>query len=181
MTIHVRWLGTAAVAAAVWCGGCSKESKTPVKQTVEETPSAPRMLTAVNMGESKGEKQLLTGFYAIESNAWRWTAKDFSVELRPPAGSAVEGATLTLDISIPQVVIDKLHSVTLSASIKGTDLGSQTFSHEGPAEYRRDVPATLLTGASVRIDFHLDKVMPPANGDQRSLGIIARSVALEAK
>jgi hypothetical protein len=170
------------LAAAALCGAaCSKERKTPVKQTVEEAPGAGRMLTAVNMGEPKGARQLLTGFYDIESNAWRWTAKDFAAELRPPAGSATEGATLVFDISVPQVVIDKLHSVTLSASIKGTDLGPETYSKEGQAQYKRDIPGNLLSGPSVRIDFHLDKAMPPGDGDRRSLGLIARSIALESK
>ena len=44
----------------------------------------------------------------------------------------------------------------------------------------RSLP-TYLRGDLVRVDFHLDKAMPPANGDMRQLGVVARSVALEAK
>lgn len=172
-------LAGAALAAIALCAACSSDKKTPVKETVEET--SPKLLTSINMGDPKGEKQLLSGFYGIESNAWRWTGKDFSVNLRPPAGSAAQGATLVFALSIPQVVIDKVHSVTLTATANGTALAPETYSQEGQVEYKRDLPAAALNGDTVRVDFHLDKVMPPANGDVRQLGVIARSVALEAK
>lgn len=175
-------LGAAALAAsALWCAGCSNDKKVPTKETVEEAPSAPKLLSAVNMGDPKAEKQLLSGLYAIEANAWRWTAKDFSVALRPPTGSAAQGATLDFSLSVPQIAIEKLHSVTLSATINGTALAPETYSHEGEAAYKREIAPNLLSGDMVRVDFHLDKAMPPANGDMRQLGVIARSVALEGK
>jgi hypothetical protein len=182
LKINLRWLQAAALATgALWCASCSKEDKTPTKATVEEAPGAPRLLTAVNMGEPKAGKQLLTGFYDIESNAWRWTGKDFSVSLRPPVGAAAQGATLVFDLTVPQVVIDSIHNVTVSASVNGTALAPETYSHEGQFEYKRDLAPGLLAGPSVRVDFHLDKVMAPANGDRRQLGVIARSVALQGK
>jgi hypothetical protein len=166
---------------ALFLTACSSDKKIPVKATVEETPAGPKLLTAVKMGDPKGEPQLLNGFYAIEANAWRWTGKDFSVALRPPAGSSSQGATLHLALSVPQNAIDKLRDVTLSATVNGTALPPETYSHEGQADYKRDLAPSLLTGDSLRIDFHLDKAMPPANGDMRQLGVVARSVALEAK
>jgi hypothetical protein len=45
----------------------------------------------------------------------------------------------------------------------------------------REVPAALLTGHEVRIDFELDKAMVPGNGDPRELGIVADLVGLETK
>jgi hypothetical protein len=179
---NVRWFPAAALAAnALWCAGCSGDKKLPLKATVEESPGAPKLLAALNMGDPKGEAQLLSGFYAIEANAWRWTAKDFSVTLRPPTGSAAQGATLDFQLSVPQSAIDKLHSVTLTASVNGTALPPETYSQEGQAEYKRELAPGVLSGESVRIDFHLDKAMPPANGDMRQLGVVARSVALEGK
>ena len=178
---NVRWFSAMVLAVgALWCAGCSN-NKVPVKDTVEETPTAPKLLPAVNMGDPKAEKQLLSGFYAIEANAWRWTGKDFSVALKPPMGSAAQGAILDFELSAPQAAIDKLHSVTLSATVNGNALAPETFSQEGAASYKRELAANLLGGDLVRIDFHLDKAMPPANGDMRQLGVVARSVALEAK
>ena len=118
---------------------------------------------------------------ATEDNAWRWTSKDFSVNLRPPIGAAAQGAVLNFAFSFPQVAVDKLHSVTVSATVNRTALPPQTYSAEGQAEYKRDIASNLLSGDSVRVDFHLDKAMPPGNGDMRQLGVIARSVGLDAK
>ena len=179
---NVRWYCATALAAAALCvAACSREKKVPVKETVEEAPTTPKLMSAVDMGDARAEKQLVNGFYGIEANAWRWTAKDFSVTLRPPTGSAAQGAVLDFALSVPQPVIDKLHKVTLTASINGTALPPETYSQEGGAEYKRDLAPGLLSGDSVRVDFHLDKAVPPGNGDMRELGVVARSVALESK
>ncbi len=177
-----RFCAAPALAAlALIFAGCSGKQNVPTKETVEEAPSAPKLLSTVAMGDPKGASQLISGFYPIEANAWRWTGKDFSVNLRPPIGAAAQGAVLNFAFSLPQVAVEKLHSITLSASVNGTALPPQTFSAEGQAEYKREIAASSLSGDSVRVDFHLDKAMPPANGDRRQLGVVARSVALEAK
>jgi hypothetical protein len=93
----------------------------------------------------------------------------------------MNGATLTLNFTVPAVVISQLHSVTLWASIQGSKLAPQTYEQGGRAAYTRDVPASLLSGKTVRIDFELNRVMVPGNGDRRELGVIADRVALEAK
>jgi hypothetical protein len=161
--------------------GCNRDHKVTVKETVEEAPGKAAVPVVVSMGDPKQEKQLVSGFYGIEANAWRWTAKDFTVSLRPPVGSATQGATLDFALSVPQVTIDKLKSVTLSASIDGTALAPETYAHEGQYDYKRDLPSNLIQGNAVRVEFHLDKSMPPAGGDARELGIVARSVGLESK
>ena len=93
----------------------------------------------------------------------------------------MNGATLTLNLTVPAVVISQLHSVTLWASIQGTRLAAQTYEQGGRAVYTRDVPASLLSGKTVRIDFELNRVMVPGQGDRRELGVIADRVALEPK
>jgi hypothetical protein len=77
-------------------------------------------------------------------------------------------------------VISQLHSVTLWASIQGTRLAPETYRQAGRAAYTRDVPASLLPGNTVRIDFELNRVMVPGKGDERELGVIADRVGLEA-
>ena len=67
--------------------GC-KSKKVRVGATDEETP---KMQSVLNMGDPKVEPQLVTGFHGIEASAWRWTAKQFTVALRPPFGSARRG------------------------------------------------------------------------------------------
>jgi hypothetical protein len=158
--------------------GCKRKETVKVEKTEDE---APQMASIVNTGNSQSDTQLVTGFYEIEEHAWRWTAQRFSVVLRPPAGSAERGATLTMMFSVPEPVISKLKTVSLSATIGATPLSPETYTQAGPYTYTRDIPAKALAADAVRVDFQLDKALPPANGDQRQLGVIVSSIGLEAK
>jgi hypothetical protein len=124
---------------------------------------------------------LVAGIYGLEAGAWRWTAKQFTVVLHPPSGSAQNGGKLQLKLTVPAVVIEKLKTISLSAAANGSALPPETYTQTGDYAYTRDVPAGALTGESVRIDFQLDKAMPPSGGDLRELGIIVLSASLESK
>jgi hypothetical protein len=166
-----------ALAALLWAPVACKH-KAPAASTAVETK---RIATTVQMGDPRAAGQLVSGFYDIEDNAWRWTGKQFIVELGTPIGAAGRGATLELQFTIPPVVIEKNGSVTLSASVDGNVLPPETFTTAGEHTYKRDVPASLLGGDSVKATFDLDKAMQPAGGDQRVLGIVANSAALVRK
>jgi hypothetical protein len=166
--------------AALVSPGCKRDQKVQVQPTVEEEDT-PRLASAVPMNNAKLEPQLVSGFYPIENNAWRWTAQKFSVLLRAPAAAVERGAVLSLEFSVPDPVIQKVHSLTLNASVEGTALPPETYTKSGLYIFKRDIPARSITGESVRIDFALDKVMPPAGADRRELGVVATSVALSPK
>ena len=159
----------------VFTPGCSR------KPEQAEEATGP-MASMVRMGDPQARRQLVSGFYGIEQDAWRWTKKDFSVLLRPPAGATQAGASLLARFSVPDVAIARSKSLTLSASINGQALGApETWEKAGAYAYTRSVPASLLNGDSVKVDFSLDKTMPPAGGDLRELGVIAVSIGLEPK
>jgi len=139
------------------------------------------MASSIAMGDPKAEPQIVNGLYGVEAGAWRWSARQFSVALKPPAAAATKGGTLTLKLTVPQVVIDKNKNVTLSATIGNATLPPETYTTPGEFAYTRDVPASALAGDSVRVDFTLDKVMPPAGADIRELGVIVSAVSLESK
>lgn len=157
---------------------CKQAKKVRVQQTVEESP---RLASVVRMGDANVETQLVSGFYGIEGNSWRWAARQFTVVLRPPFGASQRGGTLQLNLTVPQVIIEKLKNVSLSAAIDGSPLPPETYTQAGPYVYRRDVPVNLLTADSVKVDFQLDKAMPPNDQDKRELGVVINSVSLEAK
>jgi hypothetical protein len=121
------------------------------------------------------------GFYQIEENAWRWTAKDFSVDLAPPLRAEQKGAQLVVKLAIADPVIQKLGSVQLSAEIQGYKLDPQTYTKSGQYTYTRDVPPDKLQGPAVQIDFSVDHTLAPAGNDIRELGIIVSQVGLMAK
>ena len=175
------------IAALLLAAPACKRAKVHHVDTVEEAaapaaPAAPVSLaSSVPMGDPTMAKQLADGFYGVEADSWRWTAQKFAVNLHPPAGSAQKGAVLEFHLTLPATSIQKLGSVTLSASAGGNALAPETYSKPGAYIYKRDIPANALSGDAVRIDFQLDKAMPPGDVDKRELGIVASSVALVAK
>ena len=171
----MRKLLLAALLAAA--PGC-KHAAVPSTDTIEE---APRLASVVQMSDRGMANQLAGGFYEIESDAWRWTAQKFAVKLRPPAGVGPQGAVLELHLTVPPPSIAKLGPITLTATAGDTVLAPETYAKAGEYTYRRDIAANLLTGDSVRIDFQLDKAMPPSDADKRQLGIIVSSVGLVSR
>jgi len=155
-----------------------KSKKVRVGATDEETP---KMRSILAMGDPKVEPQLVKGFHGVEAGAWRWTEKQFTVALRPPFGAAQKGAKLTVKLTIPPVAIEKLKTIALSATAGSTALPPETYSTAGDFMYVRDIPASELSGDSVRIDFQLDKAMAPSGADIRELGIIVLNIGLESK
>jgi hypothetical protein len=135
----------------------------------------------VNAADPRAAVQLVRGFHGVEQNAWRWTTGSFAVTLKPPANAAQKGATLEFKFVVPGVVIDKLKSVTLSASVNGQKLAPETYTKEGEYTYSRDVPPSALTGDAASVEFTLDKFLPASPEDMRDLGVIMTMVGFEAK
>ena len=148
------------------------------KQAAQE---APGMASTVHMGDPETAPQLISGFYGIEQSAWRWTGRRFSVVLRTPSGAAQKGATLQLRLTVPPVIVEKLKTISLSAAIGATTLPPETYTQAGEYTYTREVPPALLAGDSVRVDFQLDKSMPPSGADARDLGVVVLSAGVELK
>ncbi|HLI86907.1 MAG TPA: hypothetical protein VKV17_23575 [Bryobacteraceae bacterium] len=161
---------------------CSRKPSAAAKAEKTDDQAAPQMASIIHAGDPQSDTQLVSGFYDVEEHAWRWTSQKFSVVLKPPAGGAERGATLTLQLAVPDPVISKLKSVSLSGTVGPSALAPETYTKAGQYTYTRDIPANLLSAEAVRVDFQLDKALPPGtNGDQRELGVIVSSVGLEAK
>ena len=173
----------AALAAAGACRQKSAETRGTVQEPAAQTAvqKAPELASTVHMGDPQSARQLESGFYGIENNAWRWTAKKFTATLHTPAGAREGGAVLNLNFTVPQVTIDKLRSVTLAAAVNGVPLPSATFSTPGSYTYKRDVPPSAFKSDVSRAEFTLDKALPPGQPDVRELGVVALAVGLEAK
>jgi len=143
--------------------------------------AAPGLASTVHMGDPQTATQLIAGFYGIEQNAWRWTGRRFSLMLRPPFGASQKGGTLRLRLTVPPVIVEKLKTISLSAAIGGSAFPPETYTQAGDYTYTRDVAPALLAGDAVRVDFQLDKSIPPSGADLRDLGLVVLSAGLEAK
>ena len=139
---------------------------------------APVTLSVVQMSDPQAEPQLVRGFYGVESHSWRWTASKFALALRPPEGSAQKGALLEFKFSLPDVIVNQVGPVTLSAKINGMTLSSQTYSKAGDYTYAAAITADAFRSGQASLEFSTDKAMPPSNGDKRELALVAVSVAL---
>jgi hypothetical protein len=140
-----------------------------------------QLASVVNVADPRAAVQLVRGFHNLENNAWRWTMKNFTVTLRPPAGSAQSGAQLELKFALPDVVFSREGAVTLRARVNGIELGPETYSKAGEATYTRDVPASVLGRDAVSFDFSANKGIPPSDNDSRELSIIVTSIGLTTK
>ena len=83
----------------------------------------------------------------------------FSVALRPPRNAALNGAVLHFKFVLPEAVLSKVKTVSLSASVNGTALSPETYTQAGEFDYSRDVDAKLLAGDAVNVEFTLDKFL----------------------
>lgn len=158
--------------------GCKKKRKREVAKVTQDDGV---LATMVQTADPRSAVQLTKGFYAVENDAWRWTAHAFSVTLHPPKTGAQNGARLILKFAIPELSIQRLKSLKLSAKVNGLDLPVEEFTKSGDQTFTRDVPAAALNGDAVTVDFTLDKFLPPTPNDQRELGLIVSAVGFEAK
>jgi hypothetical protein len=136
------------------------------------------LASRVSMADPAAAAQLPDGFFPVESNAWRWTSRRFSVLLASPPGAGGAGATLELHLSIPETEISRGGRIKLSASVGDRALAPETFSKSGTYVYSRAVPADLLKSSAVTIHFNVDKSVPPSAADARELGVIVTQAGL---
>jgi len=170
MTMHASLIFLMAV---VWLAGCSRKEGPPQSPT-EAAASA---MSVVNVADSKTKSQLLKGWHTVEQGAWRWTERQFSVALKAP--SPGKAATLQLNFSLPEVLIQRLRSVTLTATVGGEALAAETYTQAGAHVYAQSVAGPALAGDVVRVDFSLDKALPPGEIDARELGVVVSSIRLD--
>ncbi len=163
---------------ALFATACRKQEPDLSGYTEEEPP---HLASAIEMGDPRTASQLLSGWYKVEQNAWRWTARNFAAVLRPPPGSTRFGARLEFRFNIPEVVIKMLRVVTVSASVGDSHLSPETYLQPGDQDYSRDIAPGGLSGDSVRVAFALNKAIPPSRADERELGVIAHSLSLETR
>ncbi len=173
----MRRLAAALAAVLILTSGCRIRKHRPQGTASSENS----LVSVVNVADPRAAVQLTRGFYDLENDSWRWTAKSFTVTLRPPANSSSGGAKLELNFTIPDVIFNRVGPMSMDARINGLDLGAETYSKAGDCTYSRDVPAAALSGDAVGIDFHVDKGLPPSARDTRELAVIVTTVGLIPK
>lgn len=165
--------------ALAGCPSNAPDLAEPPQSESAETPQTPAggLLSSVHMADPAAEPQLLEGFFGVEQGVWRWTARTFTVALQPPGA---QDTLLEFKFTVPDAVISRLGSVTLTARVNGVEVGSESYENTGEFVFEKPVPASALQGGgAAKVQFELDKALPPGEADQRELGVVAISVALK--
>jgi hypothetical protein len=110
-----------------------------------------------------------TGFYILEKDGWRWTAKQFSLLL------PISPPSITLQVNVPEPELQKLGPIVMTMRVGDHILPPETFAHPGNYTITRALDPAW---ADQRLDCRLDKTLPPTPSDNRELGIIFVSATL---
>lgn len=146
----------------------------------QPTEESLELVSDLRTADRSRSRQLVHGFHQIEHDAWRWTERQFAVALKTPPGGAQHGGTLAVHLSIPEAIIRRAGSTTLTASLNGRRIGQQTWTASGSALLLADVPADLLTASAVTVDFELSSYIPAGVEEVRELGVIVASLQLKS-
>lgn len=115
--------------------------------------------------------EFLQGVHPPEPGDWRWTGRKFSVRIwRSP----LDQASSSISLFIPDITVSSLGPVTVSASVNGTDLPAIVLGH--PGVHEMPIPPHLFIQGSARVDFALDRALPPDEIDQRERGLVLPSL-----
>lgn len=142
--------------------------------------AAPRLLSSIQAADPRAAAQMLDGFYPLEQRLWSWTTRKFAVSLAPPQPVADLPVELALRFTIPDIIIEKLGPITLTAYIDGVEVASRRYEQPGVGlAFGAEIPDVLLTGDETVIEFELDKSMIADEAPIRELGIVFLSAALQ--
>jgi hypothetical protein len=117
---------------------------------------------------------LLNGWHDPESSGWRWTCRSFSIEVPNPPPKP---RALQFEVYVPRECV-KGGSLRLVASSGPVQLFSQEFDRPGVHSVVRRVSLPRAAGA-LRIDFELNRALPPDAQDRRERGIIFSRIRLD--
>lgn len=155
--------------ALLLCAGCKRRHHPNPGATIEEESE---LALTVSVADPRDASQLLSGFHALEQNAWRWTTRRFAVSLATPASAGTRGAKLELHFVMPDAVAAQLLGVTITPSVGGAKAGSCRVEKPGEQSCLFQVAPELLRSDAVVVQFDLDKAIAPNAGDSRELGLI---------
>jgi hypothetical protein len=109
--------------------------------------------------------QLVDGWHLLESGAWRWTERRFSLAVAPG------NQRLCLRVTVPENLSPPL---TLTARAGGEVLATHNLPSPGQYDCVQQVPA----GHEVRVEFEVDRALAGDATDARERAILVRDIEI---
>lgn len=119
--------------------------------------------------------EFLQGVHPPEPGDWRWTEREFSVRVWR---SALDQASSSVSLFIPEVTVSSLGPVTVSASANGIALPPLVLRR--PGVHKMPIPLCVFSQGSARVDVALDRALPPDEIDQRERGLVLSNLNADA-
>ena len=111
------------------------------------------------------QTQLVDGWHVLESDAWRWTERRFSLAVVPG------DQRVALHVTVPENLAPPL---TLTARVAGEIIATHVLPAPGDYQCAQHVPP----GAEVPVEFELDRALPPDATDARERAILVRDIEI---
>lgn len=122
---------------------------------------------------------VLRGIYAdADDKGYPWTALVFAVRLGASPALADRGGVLTVNVYVPDILIQQNHTVVLTPRIGGTTLSARSMDTAGIQDLEFEVPRGVIPVGEADIEFTVDKRVI-AEGDDRELGILVHRFELK--
>jgi hypothetical protein len=122
--------------------------------------------------------QLGEGWYEIEEDRWRWTAKAFSLIVALPPERTL--SDFALRITVPEILVARGGRVEVSCLVQDQPAGSVTCDAPETIEFRGTFPFSAPPGALLTLNFFVKSSFLPEN-DRRNLGIIIPLLSAESR
>ncbi len=174
----MRRIAVLVLLAGVLAAGCKRKHHPNPSATIEEESE---LASSISVAEPRDASQLLSGFYNLEQNAWRWSMKKFAVTLAPPLNGALRGATLELQCSLPDVIAAKMLGVLVTPTVGAVKLAPVRIDKAGDQVLKFDVPIEPLKQEAIVVQFELDKAIGPDSADSRELGLVVSHIGFVSK
>ena len=123
----------------------------------------------------------LEGFYQVEEGAFRWTKRQFAITFDLPDAPAGGQVRMELEIYLSDPLMQNLAPIRLAGRIGNHLLDPEAFGQSGKFIYARDLPGAWFKIGPNRIEFDVDKALPPSAADGRELGIVVKHASLKRR
>lgn len=123
--------------------------------------------------------ELLHGWHEAEGSGWRWTEARFAAATRGIAPG--RPVSVRLKLFVPPLLAERSGPVTMRLAANGTACAPSTFSGSGGFTFERRLPAAVVPGQELRLEFSLDRAIPPDSQDGRERGVIVAALEVESR